>query len=171
MLKNVIFQKLRFASFLRELWTIFHHLYIPVGIGNISCSKMSICSSSLTITSYSICYPLTRGPLHMSHPNLFILKFCSTPLGGWPLPEPIRARVGTRATCFVRNGHPREIPINSTIFKLLLKNWTAFIKNHLGSKFSVKQATLPAFTKQDFVATRGLDPGLSHQGQMLSAGL
>jgi hypothetical protein len=39
LLKNVIFQKLRFALILRDFRTIFHHLHIPVGIGNISCSE------------------------------------------------------------------------------------------------------------------------------------
>jgi hypothetical protein len=120
---------------------------------------MSVCSGSLRITSYSICYPLTRGPIHMFRPNLFILKFCSTLLVDDLTRSQIRARVATRATCFVRNGYPREIPTSGTIFELLLKNRAAFIENHLGNRFQIKQASLPAFTKQDFGATRGLDPG------------
>jgi hypothetical protein len=122
LLKKCYFQKLRFALLLRDFRTIFHHLYIPVGIGNISCSKMSVCSGSLTITSYSICYPLTRGPLHMSRPNLFILKFCST-----LLVDDLSRRQSAL-------GLRRELLVSS-IFKPLLKNRTAFIKDHLGSRY------------------------------------
>jgi hypothetical protein len=129
---------------LRGFWTIFHRLYIPVGIGNISCSKMSVCSSSLRITSYSICYPLTRGPIHMSRPNFCLSQVLFHPSRWMTSPGArIRARVAARAFCFVRNGYSIVIPTSGTIFELLLKNRAAFIENHFENRFQTKQASPP----------------------------
>jgi hypothetical protein len=50
------------------------------------------------------------------------------------------------------------------IFKLLFKDRAAFVKNPNKSRFQVKQVPLPTFTKQDFGATRGLDPGAQSCG-------
>jgi hypothetical protein len=65
--------------------------------------------------------PITRADPSVPAQNLFISKYNSTPLVGPP-----RSREGTLGLwqeifCFVRNGYSIEVPINDSIFELLLK--------------------------------------------------
>jgi hypothetical protein len=49
--------------------------------------------------------------------------------------------------CFVRNGYSIETLISGSIFKLLLKNRSAFIEIHFENIFQTKQATPSTFAK------------------------
>jgi hypothetical protein len=149
-------------------WTIFHRLYIPVGIGNISCSEMSVCSCSLTITSYSKCCPLLRGPPRCPAQDLPVVGFCpSPPSWAWASQSQTSLGLWRESTCFVGNRYSQEIHANSTIFKFSFKNRAALAKNPLENKFQSKQASLSTFTKRDFGATRGLDLQFKLQGSIV----
>jgi hypothetical protein len=60
----------------------------------------------------------------------------------------------------VRNGCSIGILISGSIFKLLLKNRSAFIENHFENRFQTKQSSPPTIREMNFGVTLSLAPGI-----------